>query len=182
MKILAVLGSTREGSRSLKVAKEILRIAENNGCQVKIYDINSINLKGCVGCGICRKNGIDCVQNDGLKEYFNDLHKCDVLLISGANYYSMPCGQMITFMNRHYCLKDSNKNIRLEKGKKLISVFSQGAPENYPKYVPNYEWYLNAFTSNGMELIKQITIGGDSDLSDDGEIMKSTRAFAETLN
>lgn len=181
MKILAVLGSTREESRSLKVVNTILEKAKRNGCAIKTYDINAINLKGCVGCGTCRKNGIDCIQQDGLKDYFRDLHQCDVLIISGANYYSMPCGQMITFMNRHYCLTDSNKNIRLEKGKKLISVFSQGAPEDYPKYVPHYDWYLNTFTSKGMELLAQITLGGDSDLSDNGKIMTRAKIIGENL-
>lgn len=172
MKLVAVIGSNRNESRSLKVANTIINKALAKGCDVKIYDINSINLKGCQGCGTCRKNSIDCILDDGLKDYWQDLHSCDVLLITGANYYSMPCGQMITYMNRHYCLTDNNKTNRLKSGKKLISVFSQGAPQVYPKYDPHYEWYIGTFLSKGMELMSQITIGGDSDLSANSEIMK----------
>ncbi len=181
MNILVVLGSSRENSRSLKVVNAILEGAKTKKCNIKIYNLNEIELKGCIGCGCCRKNSIDCVIDDGLKDYFNDLHNCDVLIISGANYYSMPCGQMITYMNRHYCLTDSNKNNRLKPGKQLISVFSQGAPENYPKYVPHYEWFINTFVSKGIELLSSINIGGNTDLSDDGEVIKDSVILGKSL-
>lgn len=181
MKILVALGSSREESRSLKVVNSILEGAKSNDCQIKVYDLNKIDLKGCVGCGTCRKNSIDCVIDDGLTEYFKDIHECDVLIISGANYYSMPCGQMITFMNRHYCLTDKNRNNRLNPGKKLISVFSQGAPENYPKYIPHYEWFVNTFVSKGFELISDINIGGDTELSENGEVIKNAVALGKSL-
>lgn len=171
MKLVAVLGSSREGSKSKAVAQRIIDSAKAKGAQVEIYEIDKMNLKGCVGCGSCRKNGTDCVLNDDMKDYFKSLHSCDSLLITAPNYYSMPAGQMITFMNRHYCLTNADRTQRLHPGIRLAAVFAQGAPQDYPKYVPHYDWYLSTFTGKGMELVGSITVGGDSDISENGDIM-----------
>lgn len=181
MKIVAVLGSSRPESRSMKAANAVLKAAEQKGHEIVVYDLHQLDLKGCTGCKTCREKNVDCIQRDGLYAYWKDLHTCDVLLLTGANYHSQVCGQMITFMNRHYCLLDAERNKRLETGKKLIAIFSQGAPEVYPKYEPHYDWFLNNFVSKGMELISEIIIGGDSDLSENSAVMRKAVSLGEQL-
>ncbi len=171
MKVTVVLGSDRNDSVSLKLAEKLIDGIKKNGNEVAVYNVNKMNLKGCQGCGACRKANRDCIIQDDMQSYYKDLRESAALVITNPNYYSQICGQMITFMNRHYCLMDSQRNIRIPKGIKLVGIFAQGAPENYSKYLPNYEWYLGTFTSKGMELAGKIIAGGDSDLSSDGKLM-----------
>lgn len=180
MKITVVLGSDRENSVSSKLADKLIEGAKKNGNEVVVYNVNQMNLKGCRGCGACRKMNSDCVIDDDMKKYFKDLRESGALVVTSPNFYSQVCGQMITFMNRHYCLMDAQRNVRIPKGIKLVGIFAQGAPENYPKYVPHYEWYLNTFTGKDMELVDKIIAGGDSDLSENGELM--TKAYNTGLN
>lgn len=163
-KLVVMLGSPNPNSISEKVAMEFVKGAEEAGYTAKIYNIDNLNVKGCKGCGSCRKNDIDCVIDDDLKAYFKDLHSCDALLVTAPNYYSQIAGPMITFMNRHYCLNRADKTSRLESGKKLAGIFAQGAPEDYPKYPATYDWYLGTFASKGMENVGKIIVGGNSDL------------------
>ena len=81
-KLVAVLGSSRAQSASKKVAMEIIRGAKENGYEVVIYETFQMELKGCIGCGSCRRNGTDCIIHDGMEDYYNELHHCDALLIT----------------------------------------------------------------------------------------------------
>ena len=116
-----------------------------------------------------------------MESYFQDLRESGALIVTSPNYYSQIAGPMITFMNRHYCLSDKERKSRLQPGVKLIGIFAQGAPENYEKYQANYDWYLNTFLSKYMELAGKIIAGGDSDLSEDGEIMKRAWQIGNSL-
>ncbi len=181
MKVTAVLGSPRENSVSARIAENVLEGAREAGHEVKVYRIQDMEVMGCQGCGCCRKYDRDCVVEDDMEAYFQDLRESGALLLASPNYYSQVTGPMITFMNRHYCLSDKDRKSRLQPGIKLIGVFAQGAPENYEKYKANYEWYLSTFLSKDMELAGKIIAGGDSDLSEEGEIMKRARQIGNSL-
>ena len=166
MKITMVLGSPREESISTKMAMRFAEGAMENGHEVKVYNINEMEVMGCQACGCCRKYDTDCVLDDDLTEYFEDLRNSDSLVVTSPNYYSHVVGPMITFMNRHYCLMDKDKNPRIKKAKKLYGFFAQGAPEGFERYIPNYEWYMSVFEKMNMELVKQIVAGGNSNIDD----------------
>lgn len=170
--LLAVLGSTRPGSTSHQVANQVMAGAKSAGYQVVEYHINELDFKGCLGCGACRKMDRDCIQKDGLTPILSALHQADALLVSAPNYYAHVSGQMIAFLNRLYCMTRADHTNRLPAGKKLVTVFSQGAPEGYPKYQAHYEWYNQCLTSKGLELAGSLNVGGDSDLSPEGSLMQ----------
>lgn len=166
MKLVAVLGSGREGSLSERAANHYIEGAKAAGYDdVVVFRVNDMNLKGCVGCGSCRKNDTDCVIADDFQQYLAELKSCDALLVTAPNYYSQVAGPMMTFMNRHYCLTRKDKTQRLEAGKKVAGIFAQGAPEDYAKYPAVYEWYMSTFAGKGMELSDMMIIGGDSDVA-----------------
>lgn len=164
MKITIVLGSPRLESISTKMAQEFARGAQENGHEIVTYNINEMDVMGCQGCGLCRKYNSDCVVEDDLADYFADLWESDVLVITAPNYYSHVAGPMITFMNRHYCLFDKEKQPRFKESKKLFAFFAQGAPEGFERYMPNYEWYIGTFTQKNMELGKMLICGGNSNV------------------
>ena len=164
MKITMVLGSPRENSISTQMAERFAEGAAENGHEVVTYKINEMEVLGCQACGCCRKYDTDCVIEDDMEGYFEDLRESEVLVVTSPNYYSQITGPMITFMNRHYCLMDKDKNPRLEDTKKVYGFFAQGAPEGFERYMPNYEWYMSMFTTKNMELGKMLICGGNSDV------------------
>lgn len=165
MKLVAVLGSSRENSVSERAAMRFIDGAKSAGYdEIVVLKINEMNVRGCVGCGSCRKNDTDCVIRDDFQQYLLELKTCDALLVTAPNYYSQVAGPMITFMNRHYCLTRKDKTQRLRPGIKVCGIFAQGAPEAYPKYPATYEWYMSTYTGKGMENAGMMIIGGDSNI------------------
>lgn len=180
MKIIAILGSPREQSASSAIVKTILKGAEENGHVCSVYEVNKMNLKGCQACGNCKKNEIDCVLNDDLKMYWNDLHEADVLIVSSPNYHANVCGPMISFLNRHYCLRKKDRTLRLKAGKKLIGVFSQGNSD-VNGYESAYKWFLSRFEAYGMELQDIIVHTETMPVTDDAEIIKRAYELGQKL-
>ncbi|MDD5949947.1 MAG: flavodoxin family protein [Lachnospiraceae bacterium] len=174
MKVLAMTGSPNQKGSSTTLVNQILAGAKAAGHEVEELDVETLSVNGCKECMYCRTNNADCIQQDDLKDYWDKLRQADVLIVSSPNYYSTVTGPMITFMNRHYCLKDASRNSRIPGGKKLIGVFSQGNPDEQG-YVANYDWYLNCFASLGMEVVDKLICTGTTSLEEDSEMMK--RAF-----
>lgn len=154
MKIVAVLGSPHPEGPSSSLAQEVIRGARDAGHEVKIYQLNDMVFKGCQGCGYCKSHEGDCIMEDDLKPYWKDLHECSALILSAPNYASNVRGDMITFMNRHYCLftiKDGKFTLKIHPGIKLIGIFSQGN-QDPEAYMDHYKWFLGDFENRAMEL------------------------------
>lgn len=163
-KVVAVMGSPRRESRSSQVAEAVIAGIQEGSSIVIEYDINNIDFSGCKACGLCKKEGTDCVIEDDFQDYLEDIKNADILLLSTPNYFSNIAGPMISFLNRHYCLIDKDSKPRLPSGKKVFGVFSQGAPESFTQYETVYETYMKAFEILGFENAGHVTIGGDSDI------------------
>lgn len=180
MKIIFAYGSTRPNSASKKVLDAMAESARAAGHTVLTYDLTQ-PLMGCLGCAACRKTAGNCVQKDVLDGYFDQLFTADRLVVSAPIYMGQPAGQSISFMNRHYCLKDKDKQNRLPAGKKVTVVFAQGAAADYPGYEPVHNWLMNSFVRYGMEPGEKQVIGGDTDLTAGGAVMTWANAWGNTL-
>lgn len=180
MKIIFAYGSTRPASASARVLNAMAESARAAGHTVVSYDLTG-PMMGCRGCGGCRKTGGNCVQQDILESYFGELFTADHLVVSAPMYMGQAAGQAITFMNRHYCLKDKDKQNRLPAGKKVTVVYAQGAPEDHPGYQPAQDWLLGCFVRYGLEAGEKKVIGGNSDLSPEGALLTWAKAWGDQL-
>ena len=155
MKVVSVLGSPRPNGGSSTLARRVLDGARAAGHEVVVYEINKMNVRGCQACRTCKENLVDCVLEDDLKPYREDLHACGALVVSGVNYCSMVNGPMITYLNRHYCLIGGDGKVRVHPGIKLVGVFSQGNPD--PERIGQvYDWFLRDFQNRDMVLVDKL--------------------------
>ena len=67
MKVLILNGSPRvDGNTSLTV-NEMVKVFEAEGVETKIMQIGNQDIRGCIACGYCSKNG-KCVFDDAVNE------------------------------------------------------------------------------------------------------------------
>lgn len=180
MKVIFAYGSTRPNSVGQAVLRKMADSAKAAGHTVLSYDLTQ-PLEGCRGCGVCRATEKNCCRQDALQGYFEELFTADQLVICAPMYMGQAAGQCITFMNRHYCLKNKAKENRLPGGIHVNVVFTQGAPADYPAYRAAQEWYFNSLVRYGLEPGECKTIGGDSDLSKTGPIMTWAENWGKNL-
>lgn len=151
MKVIAITGSPHKDGITNTIIKEIIRGAETKGFESVIMDVNLINPVSCQNCLNCRNNNTDCVIEDGLQIYYDILRQADAIIIGGPIYYGMFCGNLISFLSRHYCLNDFSHNIRIPLGKQLVGVISQKQddPSLYEEFYNNY---FSVFLHLGMQM------------------------------
>ena len=181
MKVIAVLGSPHRDGPSSTIARRVLDGALDACHEIVVYEINDLAIRGCQGCRHCKDNGVDCILDDPLKTYWKNLHEAGALVVSAPNYASNICGPMITYMNRHYCLIDKNREVRVHPGIKLVGVFAQGRPEPNENFNANYKWFLGDFQNRKMQLVDMIVHMGQESYTPDSSIMQRAYAVGKGL-
>lgn len=132
MKILAVLGSARRGGNTETLIRAVLDGAGAVGAE--IFALNEMRMSGCIGCMGCRVAGSSgCVVDDDMQTLYQRLMEADALILGSPVYYGEITGQMKTFMDRWYGLRDSDRKLRIPGGKKVLFVITQGADKE--------DWY-----------------------------------------
>ena len=57
MKVLIINGSPREGGNTVIALDEMKKVFEKNDIEVEEIQIGKENIRGCISCGYCYKNG-----------------------------------------------------------------------------------------------------------------------------
>lgn len=141
MKVMAVLGSPHKNGNSSMLAQRFLEKAEAAGAETRSFYLEGMRYKGCKACGACKASSDVCVINDDLTEVLAEMHTSDVIIYASSNFFADVTGQLKLFMDRTYSLltpqfMSGNNKSRLSQGKKLVFIFTQGAPGSMFADVP----------------------------------------------
>ncbi|MBI5190356.1 MAG: flavodoxin family protein [Nitrospirae bacterium] len=145
MKVLAILGSARRGGNTELLMKEALRGA---GVEAEVLDLAELNYVGCQGCKACRQAGADgCMFQDDMQMLYDKMKEADALILGSPVYYGEVTGQMKSFMDRWYALRDGDRRLRLPAGKKALFILVQGADgdDRYESAVRRLEKVLTSY-------------------------------------
>ena len=173
-KLVTVISSPHKDGPSTQLVHEVARGAVEKGYEVVEYRLNDIDLKPCQACEHCKKNGVDCIQDDGLKNYWKDLHEADALIVSSPVYCGLVNGPFISYMNRHFCLL-WEKGCRLHPGVKLVGCFSQGRPK-LDYYMPHFKQILADFENRDM--VTQGILVQSPEMSEKARVALYKKAYA----
>ena len=146
-KLIAVNASPHRDGGCSQMLEAVCAGAAEAGYDIVRYELNDMNLRGCQACGVCKREGVDCVLEDDLKPYWAQLHSADALAVAAPNYCSLVNGTFLTYMARHYCLL--TPQCRLHPGVQLIGCFSQGR-DDLEIYKDHYDMILRDFENRDM--------------------------------
>ena len=88
-KIIAINASPRGSWNTATLVKEAAKGAENNGAEIKYYDLYKLDkFTGCISCFGCKlpANLGKCICRDGLSEVLEEIRTADGLIIGSPNY------------------------------------------------------------------------------------------------
>jgi len=107
MKIIAVNGSPRANGNTYHALRELLAEAEKFGIETEILHIGNKNIRGCMGCGACRKSGGRCVFADAEFDSWTDaIQAADALVLGSPVYFGGIAGTLKCFLDRFfYCAR-----------------------------------------------------------------------------
>jgi len=145
--ILVIRASNRKSGKSNQMIDRILKDLNQ---AYKTYDLNQMKLKGCTGCGACKKMDDFCVIQDDLKAFFDDLKTADRVIFGSPNFMGTINGQMKMVYDRLFCLTHGEKKHKISHLKAGALVMGQGYEdkayykEAYNKLVEGMAYLLNS--------------------------------------
>ncbi len=99
MKVIAFLGSPREGGNTELLLKEAIRGIEESGFNVQIFHLNQMNIMPCQNCGGCEETGT-CVYDDDMSQVYEAIRTADRIILSSPIFFFSVSAQAKMMIDR----------------------------------------------------------------------------------
>ena len=135
-KVLLINGSPHANGCTYTALAEVEEQLNKDGIETEIIHIGNKEIRGCISCGSCMKNG-KCVFDDMVNEVAEKFEKADGLVVGSPVYYGSPNGTLIAFLDRLFYSTRFPKNMKV--GASVVSCRRGGNTASYDvlnKYFP----------------------------------------------
>ncbi len=103
-KLLILKGSPREKGNSAVLAERAAAGAAQEGWEVESIHLQTMDIRPCDGCDLCRENGVYCVIEDDMQTLYPKLVEADALLLASPVYWFTYSAQLKLCIDRWYGL------------------------------------------------------------------------------
>ena len=176
MKVLMVNGSPRPEGNTYAALQEMEKIFKEEGIETEILNIGSKDIRGCIACGSCAKNG-KCVFDDMVNEAAPKFAECDGLVVGSPVYYASANATLIAFLDRLFYSTGFDKTMKV--GASVVAARRGGLSATFDE--------LNKyFTISGMPVASSQywnSIHGRTpgEAKEDGEGLQTMRVLARNM-
>ena len=124
MKVLLLNGSPNVNGCTARALKEVEVTLNNEGIETENICIGNKNIRGCIACGNCMKNG-KCIFEDSVNEIAPKFEEADGIVVGTPVYYAHSNGTIISFLDRLFYSAKVDK--RMKVGAAVISSRRAGS-------------------------------------------------------
>ena len=102
MKVLLVNGSPRKQGNTFTALQELARTLESEGLETEILQLGNKPVRGCIGCGVCKKkaNGRCTFDDDVCNQLCSAADSADAFVFGSPVYYGQPNGALLAVVQR----------------------------------------------------------------------------------
>jgi multimeric flavodoxin WrbA len=86
LKIIAFNGSPRPGGNTELLMNEAMKPLRDAGHDLRVFKLNTMNIKPCQDCGGCVTTGI-CIQKDEMQEVFDAIREADRIILASPIFF-----------------------------------------------------------------------------------------------
>ena len=112
MKVLVLNGSPRKEGNTTRAVAELTRVLEAEGIACETIRVGGKNIRGCMACGMCEKDG-QCVIKDDVNEIAGKFEKADALVVASPVYYASANGSLISCLDRLFYSTSFDKTMKV---------------------------------------------------------------------
>ena len=161
-KIVILNGSPRPNGNTAALIKQFTKGAEQNGNQVVRFDLQRMNIHGCLGCCKGGKNpSAPCVQNDDMNKIYPHYVDADLIVLASPMYYWGISGQLKIAFDRLFAVAECDANYHNPvKGCVLLMAAEGDTEENFE---PVRHFYHSLLKNLGWKDCGIVYAGGNMD-------------------
>ena len=112
MKVLIINGSPRVNGNTTLAVREMEQTFAKQGVQVETVQIGNQDIRGCIACGSCGKNG-KCVFDDAVNQLAPKFEEADGLVIASPVYYASANATLIACLDRLFYSTSFDKTMKV---------------------------------------------------------------------
>lgn len=112
MKVLIINGSPRKNGNTSVALREAEKIFESEGIDYETLQIGGMDIRGCIACGSCFKNG-KCAFSDIVNEAAPKFEAADGLIVATPVYYASANATLIAFLDRLFYSTAFDKTMKV---------------------------------------------------------------------
>lgn len=112
MKVLIINGSPRKDGNTAIAIHEMEQVFQQEGVEVETVQIGNQDVRGCIACGSCAKNG-KCVFNDVVNELAPKFEEADGLVVASPVYYASANATLIACLDRLFYSTPFDKTMKV---------------------------------------------------------------------
>lgn len=112
-KVILLNGSPRAKGCTATALEEMISVFEREGIGTELIQVGNLDIRGCISCGYCGKNG-KCVFNEDLvNEIAPKFEAADGLVVGSPVYYGSPNGTLLSFLDRLFYSTHFSKHMKV---------------------------------------------------------------------
>ena len=112
MKVLIINGSPRANGNTSVAVNELVKTFEAEGVETVVSQIGNEDIRGCIACGSCSKNG-KCVFDDAVNELAPIFEEADGLVVASPVYYASANATLISCLDRLFYSTHFDKTMKV---------------------------------------------------------------------
>ena len=112
-KVILLNGSPHANGCTATALQEMIRVFENESVETELIQVGNKNIRGCIACGSCAKNGRCVFSDDPVNETAEKFKEADGLVIGSPVYYGSPNGTILSFMDRLFYSTSFSKHMKV---------------------------------------------------------------------
>lgn len=112
MKVLLVNGSPRAEGNTFIALNEMQQVFTSEGIESRILHIGNRDIRGCIACGSCAKNG-KCCFDDAVNESVHLFEEADGLVVGTPVYYASANATLIAYLDRLFYSTHFDKRMKV---------------------------------------------------------------------
>lgn len=112
MKVLILNGSPRINGNTAIAIREMENVFKENGVEVEIVQLGNKDIRGCIACGYCFKEG-KCVFDDVVNELAPKFEESDGLVLASPVYYASANATLIACLDRLFYSTHFDKTMKV---------------------------------------------------------------------
>jgi multimeric flavodoxin WrbA len=129
MRVIAINGSPNKNGNTHHALTMVGAKLQENGVDFEIIHIGNKAIRGCIACGLCRKNQDEkcSITTDVVNEVVQQMKNADGIILGAPVHYSGIPGTMKSFLDRSFYVAGSNGNLfRHKVGAAVVAVRRTG--------------------------------------------------------
>lgn len=159
-KICVLNGSPRANGNTRELIKRFAAGAEAAGSKVTCFDLQNMDIHGCLGCCKGGKNGSSpCVQKDDMEKIYPVYMEADVVVLASPMYYWGISGQLKCAFDRLFAVAELTPDYTNPKKECVLLMAAEGETEE--NFAPVKAFYEGLTKNLGWKSLGIVYAGGN---------------------